>query len=258
MPHTEQNTDPHRDFTSVDPKERILHRCHAKRVPPRVGGVITRPFLYGVCALVILTTLGDKARLRAQERSAVAGGATTADSALSATDPSPAGFQRLGNATLPGPFPANLNRLASAYGNLPQAFELNRGQAAADVQFLSRGKGYTLFLRGGEAVLSLQKPGVRSRKSVAPAFRPAHQGSADLAFRSAASPGLLRSTAAELETNLRTADPESGSALRERAPRNDARVPNPESPNHAVLRMRLVGANTVAKATGLDSLPCIV
>src|SRR6266481_1062114 len=32
------------------------------------------------------------------------------------------------------------------YGQLPLAFEANQGQADAQVKFLSRGSGYTLFL----------------------------------------------------------------------------------------------------------------
>ncbi len=45
----------------------------------------------------------------------------------------------------------------SAYGKLPLAFEANQGQTAADVRFLSRGDGYSLFLTEQEAVLALHK-----------------------------------------------------------------------------------------------------
>jgi hypothetical protein len=44
------------------------------------------------------------------------------------------------------------------YGKLPLAFEANQGQTASDVRFLSRGNGYTLFLTGQEAVLTLRQP----------------------------------------------------------------------------------------------------
>ena len=44
------------------------------------------------------------------------------------------------------------------YGKLPLAFEANQGQTASDVRFLSRGDGYTLFLTGQEAVLTLRQP----------------------------------------------------------------------------------------------------
>lgn len=42
------------------------------------------------------------------------------------------------------------------YGKLPMGFEANHGQTSADVRFLSRGRGYTLFLTGDEAVLALR------------------------------------------------------------------------------------------------------
>ena len=43
------------------------------------------------------------------------------------------------------------------YGRVPLSFEANQGQTAAEVQFLSRGSGYTLFLAPTKAVLSLQQ-----------------------------------------------------------------------------------------------------
>ena len=45
-----------------------------------------------------------------------------------------------------------------AYGNLPLSFEPNEGQTNSQVAFLSRGRGYTLFLTATEAVLSLSSP----------------------------------------------------------------------------------------------------
>lgn len=42
------------------------------------------------------------------------------------------------------------------YGKLPLSFERNQGQSADAVKFLSRGKGYTLFLTPTEAVFSLR------------------------------------------------------------------------------------------------------
>jgi hypothetical protein len=54
--------------------------------------------------------------------------------------------------------------VAAPYGQLPMAFELNRGQADASVNFLARGQGYSLFLTSGEAVLSLRDPSVASSR----------------------------------------------------------------------------------------------
>jgi len=46
------------------------------------------------------------------------------------------------------------------YGVLPLAFEANKGQSSSEVQFVSRGQGYSLFItRHAEAVLTLRKSG---------------------------------------------------------------------------------------------------
>ena len=47
-----------------------------------------------------------------------------------------------------------------SYGKLPLSFEANQGQVDPKVKFLSRGKGYNLYLTSTEAVLVLQKRGV--------------------------------------------------------------------------------------------------
>jgi len=47
-------------------------------------------------------------------------------------------------------------RVAAAYGKLPLSFERNEGQTAAEVAYLSRGRGITLFLTPSEAVLALR------------------------------------------------------------------------------------------------------
>src|SRR3989442_12200620 len=44
-----------------------------------------------------------------------------------------------------------------AYAKLPMSFEANRGQRDPDVQFLSRGHGYTRFLTPAESRLVLAK-----------------------------------------------------------------------------------------------------
>jgi hypothetical protein len=65
------------------------------------------------------------------------------------------------------PDPASRSRLDAAYGKLPLSFEANQGQTNSEVEFLSRGRGYTLFLTGNEAVLALNKAeiGGGTRKS---------------------------------------------------------------------------------------------
>ncbi len=47
-------------------------------------------------------------------------------------------------------------RLNEAYGQLPLSFEANLGQTDPQVDFISRGSGYTLFLTPREAVLALR------------------------------------------------------------------------------------------------------
>lgn len=44
-----------------------------------------------------------------------------------------------------------------AYGNLPLSFEANMGQSDSEVSYLARGDGYSLFLTGDGAMLSLQQ-----------------------------------------------------------------------------------------------------
>ena len=46
---------------------------------------------------------------------------------------------------------------AAVWGELPLQFEANRGQADSRVKFLSRGRGYGLFLTSTEAILSLSE-----------------------------------------------------------------------------------------------------
>jgi hypothetical protein len=67
---------------------------------------------------------------------------------------------------------------ADGYGHLPLSFEANQGQTDSRVKFLSRGRGYSLFLTQEEAVLALKKQG----KKVSPGAKPA---SVALAKRSA-------------------------------------------------------------------------
>ena len=47
-------------------------------------------------------------------------------------------------------------RLKDMYGQLPLSFEANAGQADPQIDFISRGSGYALFLTPREAVLALR------------------------------------------------------------------------------------------------------
>jgi len=58
-------------------------------------------------------------------------------------------------------------RIEEAYGRLPLSFEPNQGQTDARVRFVSRGRGYALFLTGDGAVLSLHGGGPQRRPRTA-------------------------------------------------------------------------------------------
>ena len=107
-------------------------------------------------------------------------------------------------------------RAAATYVKLPLSFEINQGQTDPRVKFLSRGGGYTLFLTGNEAVLSLQK-----KAGEAPPFRAARTG---------LKPGAT--------TSVDKPTPDNGALTA-----------------YAVLRTRLVGANLKAAVTGAEELP---
>lgn len=48
------------------------------------------------------------------------------------------------------------SRMQASYAALPLAFEPNQGQTDAQVKYLARGSGYTLFLTANDAVFSLR------------------------------------------------------------------------------------------------------
>src|SRR5260370_5570998 len=60
---------------------------------------------------------------------------------------------QLGSSALPGT-PTLQN-----FARTPLTFEANQGQTDAQVQYLARGPGYTLFLTAAEAVLALRPVG---------------------------------------------------------------------------------------------------
>src|SRR5208337_802676 len=111
-------------------------------------------------------------------------------------------------------------KLVASYGKLPLSFEANQGQVRGPVKFLSRGRGYTIFLTHDEAVLALRKSSVVSGQS---------------------------SVGTRQHSGVRTQEPEGKSG--QRATDNGARTTG------SVLRMKLVGANTKATVTGAEELP---
>ena len=108
--------------------------------------------------------------------------------------------------------------LEKGFGRLPLSFEINQGQTDAEVKFLSRGKGSTVFLTPNEAVLSLKKRQDRSEV---------------LDVKSVASLSKSR-THKSLSENSQSAT---------------------EGQNPAVLRIKLIGANPQPELAGLEELP---
>jgi Beta-propeller repeat/Abnormal spindle-like microcephaly-assoc'd, ASPM-SPD-2-Hydin len=68
------------------------------------------------------------------------------------------GMSSFSGAQKTGPTPAPAASLppSAVYAKLPLTFEANRGQAAPQVNFVSRGKGYTAVLTAGGLILSLR------------------------------------------------------------------------------------------------------
>lgn len=58
-------------------------------------------------------------------------------------------------------------RVMQSLGNQPLHFEANHGQTDAQVKFISRGRGYTLFLTSTESVLALSREKIMSGESSA-------------------------------------------------------------------------------------------
>jgi len=61
--------------------------------------------------------------------------------------------------------PAAHGRVQANFAALPLAFEENKGQTDAQVEYMARGNGYTLFLTANDAVFSLHSASAASRLS---------------------------------------------------------------------------------------------
>jgi len=138
---------------------------------------------------------------------------------------------------------------AEAYGNLPLRFEINRGQIDPKVEFLARGRGYTLYLTSDEAVVALRKPAAQLDQ------RRAFGRSNPKILNSKLSWGRLGRQASagrraedRIPASLIKGPDRQIADLRSTASRNQDLVP-------AVLRMKLVGANPTPRVKGLEQLP---
>jgi hypothetical protein len=112
--------------------------------------------------------------------------------------------------------PSTKINVAENFAKLPLTFEANQGQSSSRAQYISRGSGYTLFLTADEALLKLIPP---------PENEPDHKNDARFAA--------------------------SKSSLGSSAPTNAGKSGN----FSGLLHMRLVGANSAAKMSGLEQQP---
>ena len=115
-----------------------------------------------------------------------------------------------------------------SYVKLPLSFEANTGQTNSAVKFLSRGRGYTLFLTSDEAVLALKD----------------------------AESGIKNQEVRRLKLDIRNWEIENRNSKLETGNwKLEIRNSKLEACASGVLRMRLLGANPAAKVTGQRELP---
>jgi hypothetical protein len=162
------------------------------------------------CTAAMLTILAGAVLFTPHVMNAGPGSATTAKSTVSQAAK-----------------PAQRMRLAEDYGKLPLSFEANQGQVDTRVKFLSRGRGYSLFLTEDEAVLKLERASQMANGKSQMANVKNENGQLPLAAR---------------PLNV-VKDTKSGA-------RDQGQMTK-----DTILRMKLVGANAGAAVTGADELP---
>jgi Beta-propeller repeat/Fibronectin type III domain len=113
--------------------------------------------------------------------------------------------------------PAVRGRIQASYAALPLAFEQNQGQTDAQVKYVARGRGYTLFLTANDAVFSL------------------HSSS------NAGDPSTV---------SRRAASDSYASDAKKRSGKHDT-----QQDSSALVRMQLVGANSHAEVAASNQLP---
>jgi len=123
------------------------------------------------------------------------------------------------------PLPVRAGSPGDSFVQRPLIFEQNQGQTAEEVAFLSRGRGYTLFLMQDEAVMRLEPPTT-------------HEGAERLGLRQPSAAFAPHHTHPKAPEDWRTPKPGGHTAARE------------ESDAAQVLRMRLAGANPDTAVSG--------
>ncbi len=173
---------------------------------------VVRAICVGV--ILVLATAGGSGNVARNKRASLASVAAVPQTAQIAVSPQFSTAPKIERAGL-----------AENYGKLPLTFEANQGQSDRQVQYISRGSGYTLFLTGDEALLKLRQ---RAGKND-------HNRQTLVAPRSSSSAKVSGPPANSDVSGVKIA-----AAVRAK------------SHSSSVLRMRLVGANSAAKVAGLD------
>jgi len=133
--------------------------------------------------------------------------------------------------------------LVKAYGKLPISFEANRGQVSRGVDFLSRGRSYTLLLTSGGAILSLERANGQSKTE--------NQDAGSLLIDS-----LIPFAPSVAPLSLFSGTAQSCRAIGSKSePAASHAAANLESVPPATVRLELIDANSQAKVEGLDILP---
>ena len=138
------------------------------------------------------------------------------------------------------------NQLVTNYGKLPLGFEANEGQTDSRVKFVARGKGYSLFLTGDEAVLTLRSASqkAKGKSQKAKVEKPGGEtrnwkletGNSKLETGNSKLPARRSPLVNDARAGLRTTD-------------------DGQRTTDSILRMKLVGANARAAVTGGEELP---
>jgi hypothetical protein len=138
------------------------------------------------------------------------------------------------------------------YGKLPLSFEANQGQADAQVKFLSRGQGYTLFLTPTEAVLSLTKTQTQAEASSLGRF--SSLSPSNVKFLPLTSPNRKFSSSTPPNRKFSSSIPPN-TKFSPSSPSNTKFSPSRRAVIEAVLRVQFIGANPSPRIVGKETLP---
>jgi uncharacterized repeat protein (TIGR03803 family) len=143
------------------------------------------------------------------------------------------------------------SKLLANYSKLPLSFEPNQGQVSGPVKFLSRGRGYTIFLTDDEAVLTLRK----SQPGMSQFGKFGLAGGLDPFGPVDPRAGRWPSLAHGWKSMSRSLIPALSQMVPEPNPGEGGVAERLEAQPLQVVRMRLVGGNAKGRVVGLDQLP---